>query len=309
MEGDSMKVDLSIIIVSFNTKDITIDCINSVIKTVKKISYEIIVVDNNSQDDSVESIQNLKFKIQNDNSKFKIIKNNKNEGFSKANNMGVKNARGRYVLFLNSDTVVYENTLDSVIEFMDNHEKVGAVTCYVEMPDGKLDDAAHRGFPTPFRALSHFSGLSKLFPRSKLFSGYSLGWMDLSKTHEIEALAGAFMLVRREAGEEIGWWDEDFFWYGEDLDFCYRLKEKGWKIYFVPHYKILHLKGVSGGIKKVSENISKATHDTKKKATRARFEAMRIFYKKHYINKYPKVVTALVFSGIGLKEWFTRNSK
>jgi GT2 family glycosyltransferase len=299
-----MKIDLSIIIVSYNTADLLIAAIDSIIQTAKKVKYEIIVVDNASADTSVLEVK----KLQKQNSSIILIDNKQNSGFSKANNQGVARSSGRYVLFLNSDTVVYENTLDGMVDFMDQHERVGAATCYLEMPNGRLDDATHRGFPTPLRAFSHFSGLSKLFPHSRAFAGYTLGWMDLKRTHEIEALAGAFMIVRRVAGEEVGWWDEDFFWYGEDLDFCYRLKEKKWQIYFVPEYKILHYKGASGGIKKESQGLTKATLETKKKATDARFNAMRIFYNKHYKNKYPAIVTWFVLKGIDIKHTITKNS-
>src|SRR3989344_3501317 len=228
MERNLMKkVDVSIVIVSYNTKDILLECVSSVIKTTKDISYELIIVDNNSSDGTVEEISKLKSQNSNLSSKLKTIYNQQNLGFSKANNIGVKKAAGRYVLFLNSDTVVRNDTIKTMAEFMDANTDVGAATCKVELPNGEIDDASHRGFPTPWNAFCHFSGLSKLFPRSKAFGGYNLGWMDLSVPHEIDALAGAFMIVCKEAGDEVGWWDEDFFWYGEDLDFCYRLKEKG----------------------------------------------------------------------------------
>ena len=293
-----MKIDVSIIIVSYNTKDLTLECINSIIRTVKKSSYEIIVLDNNSEDGSVEQIEELK--TQN----LKLIANKENYGFSKANNIGVKQSSGRYVLFLNSDTVVYEKTIDGMVEFMDNNPEAGSSTCFLRLPNGKIDDASHRGFPTPFRALSYFAGLSKLF-LFEPFSGYSLGHLKLDQTHEIDALAGAFMLVRREAGEQVGWWDEDFFWYGEDLDFCYRLKEKGWKIFFVPEFEILHYKGASGGLKKHSKHLTSANGETKKRAHEARFNAMKIFYDKHYKNKYPAVVRGVVLTGISFKKFIS----
>lgn len=292
--------DLSIIIVSYNTADITVAAIQSVIDTVKKISYEIIVVDNNSTDGSVEAIKKLK------SSRVNMIENEENYGFSKANNIGVKQATGRYVLFLNSDTVVHEKTLDGMVEWMDQNQKVGAATCKLVMPNGKLDDASHRGFPTPLRSLFHFTGIASIFPRSQFFNGYHLGWKDIDKTHEIEALVGAFMLTRREAGEEVGWWDEDYFWYGEDLDFCYKLREKGWKIFYVPEFTTLHYKGASGGLKKESKKITTASKATKIKATNARFDAMKIFYKKHYVKKYPPLVTKLVFAGIEAKKFITK---
>lgn len=292
-------IDISIIIVSFNTCDLLIDCIKSIIKTVKKVKYEIIVVDNASTDNTIN-------KIQNDSSKFKMIRNSNNLGFSKANNIGIKKSSGKYLLFLNPDTLIYENTIDGMVEFMDKNKDAGASTCYVKLPDGKLDDAAHRGFPTPWNALTHFSYLFKLFPRSKLLNGYNLGHSDINMIHEIDSCAGAFMIVRRSAGEGVGWWDEDFFWYGEDLDFCFRLKEKGWKIFFVPGFEIYHYKGVSGGIKDISKYLTTADKQTRELATKSRFEAMKLFYEKHYENKYPRVLTLLIIFGIKSKYQITK---
>jgi len=288
--------DLSIVIISYNTKDLTGECVESIKKNVSaKISHEIIIVDNDSKDGSVDFLKN-KFPD------ILVIASKENLGFAKANNVGIKRSVGRYLLCLNSDTVVYPGVLEYMLNFMDENKKVGASTCKLETPNGQIDDASHRGFPTPWNALTHFSGLSRIFPHSKLFSGYWQGWKDLSKIHEIVVLAGAFMLIRREAGDEAGWWDEDYFFYGEDVDFCYQLRQKGWKIYYVPTVKILHYKGVSGGIKKVSQNITTATKETKKRVTKSRFNAMRIFYRKNYVKKYPKILTWLVMQGISVRE-------
>ncbi|MBI2430668.1 MAG: glycosyltransferase family 2 protein [Candidatus Levybacteria bacterium] len=286
-------IKLSIIIVSYNTKDILQACLESVYRNLPKDATEVIVVDNASTDGSVEMVEKEFPKVI-------AIENKENVGFSKANNIGLKKAEGKYILFLNSDTVVCKNTLDEMIVFMDSYPHAGAATCRVELANGRLDDASHRGFPTPWNAFCHFSGLSRIFPKSRIFAGYSMGWEDLSKIHEIDACAGAFIIVRRIAGEEVNWWDEDFFWYGDDLDFCYRLKEKGWKIYFVPTISIMHYKGVSSGIKEISEHLTTADKDTKRRATEARFEAMKIFYKKHYQKKYPKFFTWLVLKGVDL---------
>jgi GT2 family glycosyltransferase len=292
--------DLSIIIVSYNTRDLITACLDSIKETAKNISYEVFVIDNASSDDSQEVIKKY---IQGDKSKkVFFVENDKNLGFSAANNKAMKNVLGRYILFLNPDTVVYPKTLDYMVKFMDENKKVGAATCELLMPNGKIDDASHRGFPTPWNSFNHFSGLAKLFPKSRIFSGYSQGWKELKKTHEVDALAGAFMIVRREAGDQAKWWDEDYFFYGEDLNFCYELIKHGWKIMYVPEVSILHYKGVSGGLKKVSENITKANSEVKKRATKARFDAMRIFYKKNYEDKYPKFLTKLVMLGISLKE-------
>jgi len=288
-------LDLSIVIVNYNARDFLRKCIASILKNVS-VSYEVIVIDNNSADNSSEMVKKEFPQI-------KLIANKNNFGFSKANNQGVKiSEKSRYILFLNPDTIMQQRTIEEMVNFMDKHKDAGASTCRVVMPNGKIDDASHRGFPTPWNAFSHFSGLEKLFPKNKLFAGYSLGWMDLNSTHKIDVLAGAFMLVRREAGEEIKWWDEDYFFYGEDIDFCYMLKKKGWKIYYVPKVFITHFKGVSGGIKAVSKEITTASKETKKIATKWRFKAMRIFYSKHYKQKYPSIINLLVNFGISIRE-------
>ena len=284
------KTDLSIIIVSYNTKNFLRRCLESL-----SPNKEIIVVDNGSVDGSVEMVSK-------DFPQLKLIKNKKNLGFAKANNLAIKKASGRYILFLNPDTVVQKNTLKTMVKFMEENPQVGAATCRVELPNGQLDQACHRGFPTAWNAFCYFSGLGKLFPKSKIFAGYSLTCLPLDKTHEIDASAGAFLIVRREIGESLNWFDEDYFWYGEDLDFCYRLKQKGWKIMFVPTTKIIHWKGAASGIKKHSQKISSAKKQTRIKATKASIEVMRIFFKKHYQNKYPRFVYWLVMLGIKLLE-------
>lgn len=292
-------LDLSIIIVSYNTKGLLRENLVSIKDNVsKEIKYRVVVVDNASSDGSAKMVED----------EFKdviIVANKENLGFSKANNIGIKKVgKSRYVLFLNSDTILGNGVLDHMINFMDKTPDAGASTCKIIMGNGQIDDASHRGFPTPWNAFTHFSGISKLAPRSGFLNGYYLGWKDLDKTHEIDALAGAFMLVRWEAGEDANWWDEDYFFYGEDIDFCYMLKQKGWKVYYVPDVSIFHRKGASSGIKKISANVTTANRETKIKITKSRFNAMKIFYRKHYKNKYPWIITSLVNLGIDLKLMF-----
>lgn len=292
--------DLSIIIVSYNTAKLTLETVVSIEKNYpKEVAsgvFEIFVSDNASTDGSVEALKayKKKSKIQS----LHILDNKKNLGFAKGNNIAVKQAKGRYILFLNPDTVVYEKTLTEMIKFMDTHHDAGAATCKVEIPQGGIDEASHRGFPTPWNAFCHFSKLERLFPKSKIFAGYTQGWKDLNSIHTVSAIVGAFMFVRRIAGEQIGWWDEDYFFYGEDLDFCYMLGKKGWNIYYVPTVAILHYGGVSSGIKKQSQNITTANVERKIRMQNARFDAMRIFYKKHYTTTYPALVTWAVMQGI-----------
>ncbi|OGH21772.1 MAG: hypothetical protein A3F31_04795 [Candidatus Levybacteria bacterium RIFCSPHIGHO2_12_FULL_38_12] len=289
-------MDISILIVSYNSKIFLRECIDSIEKNIlNKIKKEIIVVDNASGDGSAETIRNS----------FKdviLVENKENLGFSKANNIGIKKSKGNYILFLNPDTLVREKSIETLLGFLDEHTQVGAVACKVELPNGEIDDASHRGFPTPWNSFCYFSGLTKLFPHSKLFSGYTMGWKDLSTIHEIDACGGAVMLVRRKAGDDVKWWDEDYFFYGEDLDFCYRLKQKGWKIFYYSNVSILHYKGVSSGIKDISKDRTTANKETRNRASKARFDAMRIFYKKHYEKKYPRFVSWLVHKGIDIKE-------
>lgn len=290
------NIKLSIIIVNFNTAEFLKNCIDSIYKNTGILEPEIIVVDNASKEEL--RIANNEFRI-------KLIKNKKNVGFAAANNQGIKEARGQYILLLNPDTLITSNVFEKMVEFMENNSNVGVATCRVLLESGKLDDACHRGFPTPWNSLFYFLGISKLFPKSKLFNGYHLGYADLDKTHEIDACAGAFMMINRQAGQQVKWLDGDYFWYGEDLDFCYRMKQSGWKIMFIPEFQILHYKGVSGGIKKHSAHLSTADRETKLFATKARFEVMRIFYEKHYKDKYPSWLTYLVITAINIKEYLT----
>ena len=291
------KIDLSIIIVNFNTHKFLIEAIKSIFSGYFPVSrLEIIIIDNNSSMLSVglikKFIRTLKF------TNIKLIRNSVNLGFAKANNQGIKVASGKYILFLNPDTIVSKNSLVRIVNFMGKNEKVGISTCRVLLPSGILDDSCHRGFPTPWNAFCHFSNLATLFPSSLFFNGYHLGYRNLDKIHEIDSCAGSFMLVKKEAGQDIDWFDEDYFWYGEDLDFCYRMKKKAWKIMFIPDETITHFKGVASGIKDHSRQISTATQETKISATRARFSTMRIFYQKHYQRSYPTWLTKLVIAWI-----------
>lgn len=294
------KIDLSIIILNYNTKKHTLEAISSIEKNypgeVTSGVYEVIVADNASPDGSLLAFEDYKkhTKIKS----FKVVDNGGNIGFSKGNNNAVKNSNGRYVLFLNPDTIVHLNTLNRMIGFMDSNTDAGAATCKVEIPNGGIDEASHRGFPTPWNAFSHFSGLEKILPKTRLFGGYIQGYKDMKKIHEVDAVSGAFLFVRRVVGEKIGWWDKDYFFYGEDLQFCYDIKKHGYKIYYIPDVSILHFGGVSSGIKKHSHHITTADTEHRKIMQGHRFNAMRIFYRKNYEKKYPLVLTRIVYMGI-----------
>lgn len=298
------NVDLSIIILTYNTKDITYAAVKSIEENypneISSGKYEVIVVDNKSTDGTLEFFQQYqkKTKIKT----FQIVDSGDNLGFSKGNNKGVPYATGRYVLFLNPDTIVYKDTLNYMIDFMDSHPEAGSASCKLVNKDGQIDFNCHRGFPTPWNAFSYFSGLQRLFPKSKIFAGYTKGWEDLNTTHEVDAIEGAFMLMPREVGEKVGWWDEDYFFYGEDLQFCYDIKKLGYKIYYIGGKNIMHIGGASSGIKKKSEGITTANIETKKRLQRERFNAMRIFYRKNYKNKYPSFIYFLIDKTIAFLE-------
>lgn len=289
------RIDLSVVVLSFNVSGFLRKCLKSIENSrVGKYNLEVIVVDNASGDNSVEMVKKEFPKVE-------LVVNKSNLGFSKGNNIGVGYAKGRYILFLNPDTELSRDALKEALDYMETHKDVGVVSPRLELADGVLDEASHRGFPTPWNSISHFSGLRKLFPYSKIFAGYTQGWKLKDKApHEVDSLSGAFYLVRREAGESVGWWDEDYFWYGEDLDFSYRLKQKGWKVIFLPQFTVRHYRGVSSGIVSHSKDVSTADKESKMRSAKASTEAMKIFYQKHYKDKYSPWVGWLVLTGINM---------
>lgn len=274
-------MDLSIIIVNYNTKNLLKQTINSIKNIEIHYAYEIIVVDNSSSDGSPDMVRKCFPEVN-------LIQNDKNYGFAKANNKGIASAKGRYILLLNSDTFVTEGCIEKCIGYMDAHSDIGVLGCKVVLPDGSLDHACKRGFPTPWASLSYGLKLDKLFPKSKKFGQYDLIYLDENEINEVDSVMGAFMIVRREAIDQAGLLDEDFFMYGEDIDWCYRIKNAGWKIVYYPKAEIKHYKGSS----------------SRKKRFKTLFEfhrAMYLFYNKHYFKKYNIIVTILVYLGIALR--------
>jgi len=285
------KLLLSVIIVSYNTKKLLNDCLDSLRVSIEGIESEIFVVDNNSSDDTISLIK-AKYKW------VKLIENKSNIGFSKANNQALKKAKGKYYLILNPDTKLMPDTLEKMIGFMEKNAQAGIATCRVELPSGQLDRDCRRHFPTPWRAFTHFSNLSKIFRESKIFDQYQIGYFPENKVYEVDSCVGAFMFVRASAVKKVGLFDEDFFFYGEDLDWCWRFKQSGYKIFYTPITKIIHYKGAASGIKPLSAHLSKATIESKKRAVKESTRAMELFYKKHYLDKYPRILTWLVISSV-----------
>jgi GT2 family glycosyltransferase len=274
-------MDITIIILSYNTRELTVNALRSVFQSVTSCRFEVILVDNASRDDSIEYIKREFPQVI-------LISNLSNVGFAKANNQAMQLAQGRYVLLLNSDTLILPDTLDIMLDFMDKHPKVGAAGCKLVLQDGTLDKACKRGFPTPSASFYYAFGISKLFPRNPRYNQYQLGYLDPDKAYPVDCLVGAFMFVRRAAIDQVGMLDEDFFMYGEDIDWCYRIKQAGWENYYYPKTQILHLKGASSRRRPVK--IVYEFH-----------RAMWLFHRKHYVLKYSLVTNTLVYLGIGVK--------
>jgi len=297
-------IELSVIILSYNTKELLEKCLNSLVLSIKYhvLRAEIIVVDNGSTDGSVEMVKetiihNTKYNIH-------LIENQNNLGFAKGNNVGLTQATGKYILFLNSDTEVFPGSLSEAVDFMKNHPGVGALTAKTLLADGKMDPDCHRGFPTPWASITYFLGLEKLFPKSRLFGQYHKFFLDLNINHEIDAGAGAFMLIPRKVIDKIGAWDESYFFYGEDLDFNYRIKKAGFKVMFFAKPLLKHYKGASSGLRKESKNIAKNSKENRIRVAKASAQAMEIFYKKFYKDIYPGWLTSLVLGAIRAKGIF-----
>lgn len=267
-------MNLSVIIVNYNVKFFLEQCLQSVFASGKNIDMEVFVVDNNSVDGSVPWIRE-KFP------KVKIIANKENVGFSKANNQAIRQSQGKYVLLLNPDTVVEDNTFEKVLDFMDRTPDAGGLG--VKMIDGNGDflPESKRGLPTPSVAFYKIFGLAALFPKSRVFGKYHLGFLDHQKIHQVDVLSGAFMLLRRSALEKSGYLDETFFMYGEDIDLSYRIVQAGYKNYYFPETRIIHYKGES--TKKSSINYVFVFYN-----------AMIIFAQKHFSKKNARLFSFFI---------------
>ena len=265
---------LSIIIVSYNVKHFLEQCLYSVDAACSGIDTEIFVVDNASVDGSAKMVKE-KFP------EVKCIANQDNAGFAKANNQAIRQSTGEYILLLNPDTIVETDTFVKILDFMDTHADAGGLGVKMVDGTGKFLPESKRGLPTPAVAFCKVFGLSHLFPKSKTFNKYHLGYLDRDKTHKVEILAGAFMLIRKSVLDEIGLLDEAFFMYGEDIDLSYRIIKAGYQNYYFPDARIIHYKGES--TKKGSLNYVFVFYN-----------AMIIFAQKHYTKKNARLFSMLI---------------
>ncbi len=276
-----MQPDLSIIIVNYNVKHFLEQCLMAIEKARHDLQVEIFVVDNASVDGS-QGLLKKKFPY------VKLIENHKNLGFSKANNQALRLANAAYVLMLNPDTLIQEDTLITLKKFLDEHPDAGAAGCKLINPDGTFQIASRRSIPTPWIAFTRIVGLSRIFPKSPVFGKYNLTYLDPDSQHEVDVLSGSLMMVRKDIVSRIGYFDEDYFMYGEDIDLCYRIKKAGMKVFYVPATKAIHYKGEStkkGEFPFISNF----------------YTAMLLFINKHFKDHYSIVLKALLISGIYLR--------
>lgn len=243
---------LSIVIVSYNVRTFLEQCLQSVRQALEGIEGEVFVVDNHSDDDSVETVRTKYPWV-------RLIVNDENIGFSRANNIAIREARGEYVLLLNPDTIVEEHTLRQVLDFMDHHPKAGGAGVMMHQGDGSRAPESRRAIPTPWVSCLKMLGFTKRYYMSHL------SWEEPGR---IEVISGAFCFLRRTAIDEVGWLDEDFFMYGEDIDLSYRLLKGGWENWYLP-YPITHFKGQS-------------TQKSDFRYVHIFYQAMLIFFRKHY---------------------------
>jgi len=280
---------ISVIIISYNVKEFLQQCILSLKTALDKFEHEIIIVDNDSVDGTVNIIRQ-KFP------EIILLENRTNVGFAKACNQGLAIARGELILLLNPDTMIQEDTIRVMTVFFDNHPEAGAAGCKILNADGTLQLACRRTFPTPSVALPKLLGLSRIFPKVKAFSSYNLTYLDPDQMTEVDAVSGSFLMLRKAVYAQIGGLDEDYFLYGEDLDYCYRIKAGGWKIFYVPDTKIIHYKGESTKLASFDNFI-------------VFYRAMDIFANKHFGKSY-SIATDIIFKfGIfsrGLISFFVR---
>lgn len=272
---------LSIIIVNYNAEKFLQKCLSSVYAETTKVPFDVWVVDNNSADASVSMVRQNFLQVN-------LIENKENVGFAKANNQAITKCTGDYILLLNPDTLILQNAIEKVIDFMGENPTIGICGCKVLNADGTLQLACRRSIPTPGVAFFRLTGLSRLFPNSKLMAKYNLTYLDADKPHEVDAVSGAFLMIRRRVIDEIGFLDERFFMYGEELDWCFRTKKAGLKVMYYQDAEIIHYKG----------ECSKFNH---RKAAFEFYRSMYLFHKKHFAEKYNPITNIVIYTGIVLK--------
>ncbi len=288
-----MIKNLTISIVNYNSGEYLSKCLESIRNVSDEAKIEIVVVDNDSTDESL-SLAVEKFP------QVKFIRNKENIGFGKAHDLVLKKLDTEFALILNPDCILEKGVLAKLLNFLAENPDVGAISPKIILPGGHVDLTAHRGLPTPWASMLYFLGDS---------SKYHLTDKDMEKPHEVDSISGAFFLTKKEVLTKVGLFDERFFLYGEDIDLCIRVKQAGFKIIYYPDVSITHFKGVSSGLKNHSQDITKANLQTRIRALNAFYEAMFIFYDKHFKDKYFFLINWLVYIGIYLRWGLARIKK
>lgn len=289
--------DVSIIILNYNAERFLPKTLDS-IKSQQGLRIQTIVVDNQSTDGSLELLARQYPWVE-------VVKRQTSLGFSAGNNAGLPLAQAQTILFFNPDIAFTgPHDLKRCYDKYYSTPNLGILTPRVNLVvNGQIDQTCHRGFPTPWAAFTHFSGLEKLFPQSPLFARYTAAYLGYETEHEIDAVGGMFMLLSREVGDRIGWWDEDYPLYGEDLDFSYRVQELGYRNYYWPGAIVEHYKGATTGMSQSSRQVTSASKATTRRVKGWSIQAMEIFYRKHYSKKYPFFINWLVILGIKLMKF------
>lgn len=270
---------LSVVIVTFNSESTIQTCISALLESTKTIQTEIFIVDNNSKDSTSKIISENFPQV-------KFIQNSGNLGFGKANNMALREAKGKFILILNPDAIVNAKTLNFLIKNISKNEKFGFVTPKLLLENGNLDLACKRSFPTPEVSFYRMFFLYKIFPNNPKFTSYNLSTFPENENYTVDSISGAFMFCRKKLLQEIGFFDEKFFMYGEDLDFCLRAKKAGFENAYFGEIEVTHLKSVS------SKNL------TRIKPLFEFYKAMLIFYNKHFAQKYSLGIGFIVYIGV-----------
>lgn len=270
---------LSVVIVTYNSQPTIKNCLTSLFQSTKAFKTEIFVVDNNSKDSTIQIISK-------DFPQVKLIRNSENIGFGRANNLAFKKIQGEFLLILNPDVIVNQNSISSLLNNIKKNEKFGFVTPKLVLSNGKIDLACKRSFPTPEVSFYKMFFLHKFFPKNQKFTAYNLSTFPENENFSVDAISGAFMLCRISLLQKIGYFDEDFFMYGEDLDLCLRAQNAGFENAYFGRIEAIHLKSVS------SKNL------TNFKSIFEFYKAMLIFYNKHFYQKYSLGISFIVYIGV-----------
>lgn len=242
------RPDLSLCIVTYKVRDLLRDCLDSIACTLAGLTYEIIVVDNHSQDGTREMLEQSYPGVI-------FSENAQNEGYTRPMNQALRRGRGRYLVQLNPDTILEHGAMSQLVRFMEAHPKAGICTPKVLNRDRSLQKQCRRSAARPWDTFTYFSGLAKRYPKNPRYAGYLMTYLDEDQVNEVEAVSGSCMFIRRAVVEQIGYLDEQFFAYQEDADFCFRARQAGWKIYYVPQAQIVHLGGRGGSQVEVYRSI------------------------------------------------------